>query len=256
MSLQDPFLLNGRHILITGASSGIGKACSVLFASRGASLCLLGRDQGRLQETLSLTSDPQNHSSVSVDLTDYKLVEDAVRSIVKEKGPISGIVNCAGISTTLPLNATTIEKMEHFIRTNVIGPISLTKQVLKPGNFAPEGGSIVFLSSVMGVTGEKGKTLYSLTKGALISSVRSLAIELASKKIRVNAVSPGVVNSPMSRNAVYSRDDEALDKIRLLHPLGLGEPDDVANACMFLISDASKWITGTNVIVDGGYLAK
>jgi NAD(P)-dependent dehydrogenase (short-subunit alcohol dehydrogenase family) len=256
MSLQDPFLLNGRHILITGASSGIGKACSVLFASRGASLCLLARDQGRLQETLSLTSDPQNHSSVSVDLTDYKLVEDAVRSIVKEKGPISGIVNCAGISTTLPLNATTIEKMEHFIRTNVIGPISLTKQVLKPGNFAPEGGSIVFLSSVMGVTGEKGKTLYSLTKGALISSVRSLAIELASKKIRVNAVSPGVVNSPMSRNAVYSRDDEALDKIRLLHPLGLGEPDDVANACMFLISDASKWITGTNVIVDGGYLAK
>jgi NAD(P)-dependent dehydrogenase (short-subunit alcohol dehydrogenase family) len=256
MSLQDPFLLNGRHILITGASSGIGKACSVLFASRGASLCLLARDQGRLQETLSLTSDPQNHSSVSVDLTDYKLVEDAVRSIVKEKGPISGIVNCAGISTTLPLNATTIEKMEHFIRTNVIGPISLTKQVLKPGYFAPEGGSIVFLSSVMGVTGEKGKTLYSLTKGALISSVRSLAIELASKKIRVNAVSPGVVNSPMSRNAVYSRDDEALDKIRLLHPLGLGEPDDVANACMFLISDASKWITGTNVIVDGGYLAK
>jgi NAD(P)-dependent dehydrogenase (short-subunit alcohol dehydrogenase family) len=108
----------------------------------------------------------------------------------------------------------------------------------------------------MGVAGEKGKTLYSLTKGALISSVRSLAIELANRRIRVNTVSPGVVDSPMSRSAVYSRDDEALNRIRLLHPLGLGEPDDVANACLFLISDASKWITGTNVVVDGGYLAK
>lgn len=256
MNPPDPFLLNGRQILITGASSGIGKACSVLFARRGASLCLLGRDEVRLQETLSLIDNPDNHCSALVDLTDYKHVADAVRIVVKERGPISGIVNCAGISTTLPINATSEEKMEHFLRTNVVGPLSLTKQVLKPGNFAPDGGSIVFISSVMGVAGEKGKALYSLTKGALISSVRSLAIELANRRIRVNTVSPGVVDSPMSRSAVYSRDDEALDRIRLLHPLGLGEPDDVANACLFLISDASKWITGTNVVVDGGYLAK
>lgn len=256
MNNQDPYQLYGRQILITGASSGIGRACAVLFAGRGASLCLLGRDEKRLHETLSLTEMPNEHCSVSVDLTDYKCVADIVRELVQERGPISGIVNCAGISTTIPLNATTEEKMDHFIRTNVIGPLSLTKQILRPGNFALEGGSIVFISSIMGVAGEKGKTLYSLTKGAIISAVRSLAIELASKSIRVNAVSPGVVDSPMSRNAVYSQDKEALNRIKQLHPLGLGEPGDVANACLFLISDASKWITGTNLIVDGGYLAR
>ncbi len=256
MNNQDPYQLYGRQILITGASSGIGRACAVLFAGRGASLCLLGRDENRLHETLSLTDMPNKHCSVSVDLTDYKCVADTVRELVKERGPISGIVNCAGISTTVPLNATTEEKMDHFIRTNVIGPLSLTKQILRPGNFAPEGGSIVFISSIMGVAGEKGKTLYSLTKGAIISAVRSLAVELASKSIRVNAVSPGVVDSPMSRSAVYNQDEEALNRIKQLHPLGIGEPMDVANACLFLVSDASKWITGTNLIVDGGYLAR
>ena len=256
MSDQDPFKLLGRHILITGASSGIGRACAVLFAGRGASLCLLGRDSIRLQETLSITDNPHNHCTISIDLTNYEGIADAVRRVAQTRGPISGIVNCAGISTTLPLNATTEEKMEHFIRTNVIGPLSLTKQTLRPGNFAPEGGSIVFISSIMGVAGDKGKTLYSLTKGAIISSVKSMAIELAGKGIRVNSVSPGVVDSPMSKNAVYSQDNEALNRIKQLHPLGLGEPGDVANACLFLISDASKWITGTNLIVDGGYLAR
>ena len=256
MSIQDPFQLFGKQILITGASSGIGRACAVLFAGRGASLCLLGRDRNRLKETLSITGNPHNHHAVSVDITDYEGIADAVRSVTQERGPFSGIVNCAGISTTLPLNATTEEKMDHFIKTNVIGPLSLTKQILRPGNFAPEGGSIVFISSIMGVAGDKGKTLYSLTKGAIISSVRSLAIERAGKSIRVNAISPGVVDSPMSRKAVYSQADEALNRIKQLHPLGLGEPIDVANACLFLISDASKWITGTNLIVDGGYLAR
>ena len=126
MNNQDPYQLYGRQILITGASSGIGRACAVLFAGRGASLCLLGRDETRLHETLSLTDMPNKHCSVSVDLTDYKCVADTVRELVKERGPISGIVNCAGISTTVPLNATTEEKMDHFIRTNVIGPLSLT----------------------------------------------------------------------------------------------------------------------------------
>jgi len=118
------------------------------------------------------------------------------------------------------------------------------------------GGSIIFISSVMGVVGENGKTMYSMTKGALISAVKSLSIELATRKIRINAISPGVVETPMSKNAIYSRNEESLDKIKSLHPLGLGQPEDVANACVFLLSDASKWITGTNMLVDGGYLAK
>ena len=123
-------------------------------------------------------------------------------------------------------------------------------------HFSEDGGSIVFISSVMGVVGENGKTLYSMTKGALISAVKSMSVELAPRKIRVNAISPGMVETPMSKNAIYSRNEESLDKLRKMHPLGFGKPEDVANASVFLLSDASRWITGTNLIVDGGYLAK
>jgi NAD(P)-dependent dehydrogenase (short-subunit alcohol dehydrogenase family) len=256
MDNQDSFSLHGKHIVITGASSGIGRACAVLFAARGAGLSLLGRDQDRLQETLALTGQPHNHTCFNVDLTDHEKVAETVRNIVDGRGPVAGIVNCAGISTTLPVNAMSEEKMEYFLRTNVVGPVNLTRHFLKQSNFSDKGGSVVFISSVMGIAGEKGKTLYSMTKGALVSTVRSMAIELAERRIRVNAVSPGVVDSPMSKSAVYSRNEEALNKIRALHPLGLGEPVDVANTCLFLISDASKWITGTNIIVDGGYLAR
>jgi NAD(P)-dependent dehydrogenase (short-subunit alcohol dehydrogenase family) len=146
--------------------------------------------------------------------------------------------------------------MEHFFKINVIGSVNLTKQVVRFSNFSENGGSIIFISSVMGVTGEIGKTLYSMTKGAIVPMVKSMALELAPKNIRVNAVSPGVVVTPMSKSAVYSKNDEALDKIKNLHPLGLGRPEDIANACAFLLSDAARWITGINLIVDGGYLAR
>jgi NAD(P)-dependent dehydrogenase (short-subunit alcohol dehydrogenase family) len=108
----------------------------------------------------------------------------------------------------------------------------------------------------MGVAGENGKTLYSMTKGALIAAVKSMSIELAPRKIRVNCISPGVVETPMSKSAVYSKDEDSLNRTKSLHPLGIGHPEDVANACIFLLSDASKWITGTNLVIDGGYLAR
>ena len=108
----------------------------------------------------------------------------------------------------------------------------------------------------MGSVGEVGKTLYSMTKGALLSASRSLALELAPKKIRVNCISPGVVDTPMSQSAVYSQSEESLNRIRSLHPLGLGRVEDVAHACVFLLSDEARWITGTNLFVDGGYTAR
>ena len=111
-------------------------------------------------------------------------------------------------------------------------------------------------TSVMGIVGEVAKSLYSMTKGALIAGSRSLAIELADRKIRVNCISPGVVVTPMTQKAVYSRDDESMKKVTELHPLGLGTPEDVANACIYLLSDASRWISGTNLIADGGYTAR
>lgn len=253
---NNPFSLRNKLVLVTGASSGIGRQCAISFSQMGAEVVLFGRDAQRLNETLNQMFAKETHLIYSVDLNDYQHVADIIPEIVNTKGKISGLVNCAGISTTLPFNAVTPEKMDLFFKTNVLGALNLTKQVVKVSNFSEKGGSIIFISSVMGVAGENGKSLYSMTKGALISSMKSLSVELARRKIRVNSVSPGVVETPMSKGAIYSRDEESINKIRLLHPLGLGRSDDVANACTYLLSDAARWITGINLIVDGGYLSR
>ena len=126
----------------------------------------------------------------------------------------------------------------------------------KPAHMAEEGGSLVFITSVMATVGESGKSLYALTKGAVLAAAKSLAIELAPKNIRVNCVSPGVVVSPMSQKSFYSQGEETLNHIKSLHPLGLGTPEDVAAACVYLLSDAARWVTGSNLVVDGGYSAR
>jgi NAD(P)-dependent dehydrogenase (short-subunit alcohol dehydrogenase family) len=251
-----PFCLKGKTIIVTGASSGIGRQCAISCSKMGAKVAAFGRDHERLAETLNLMESPEKHRVWSVDLHEYNTVADIVNEVVSFYGMINGLVNCAGISTTLPLNSITIQKMEEFVQTNVIGPINLTKHVVKATHFSEAGGSVIFISSVMGVAGENGKTLYSMTKGALVASVKSMAIELAQKKIRVNTISPGVVVTPMSNSSVYSMDEVSFKRITGLHPLGLGNVEDIANACVFLLSDAARWITGTNLIIDGGYLAK
>jgi NAD(P)-dependent dehydrogenase (short-subunit alcohol dehydrogenase family) len=253
--MTDPFSLSGKNIIITGASSGIGRSCAVMSGSRGGRVILMGRNRERLQETLEMMEGKQNHTIISADLTEYELIEKLIDDLAHHDGKIDGLINCAGVSTTLPLNMSKPDKMDQFFRTNVHSAVNLTRIVTRRANFSENGGSIIFISSVMGVAGSAGKSLYSLTKGALLAGSRSIAVELAPRKIRVNCVSPGVVESPMSKGAVYSRNQESLETIRNLHPLGLGEPEDVANACVFLLSDASRWITGTNMIVDGGYLA-
>lgn len=255
-STFSPFNLNGKLIIVTGASSGIGRQCAITCSHMGASVALFGRDQDRLKETLSMMAEPHSHFVSSVDLLDYSRVDEIIGNLVDHRGRINGLINCAGISTTLPVNGISIEKLEHFLKTNVISAINLTKQAVKSTRFSKEGGSIIFMASVMGVTGEVGKTLYSLTKGAVVAAAKSMAIELAPRKIRVNAVSPGVVETPMSQKSVYSRNVDSLKLIKSLHPLGLGHPDDIAKSCVFLLSDAARWITGTNLIVDGGYLAR
>jgi len=252
----DPFSLEEKLIVITGASSGIGRYCAIKCSQMGASVALFGRNEDRLMETLGLMQNMRRHIIAAIDLIEYDKVTEKIKLIVKQKGKFDGLINCAGISTTLPLNAVSTAKMEEFFKTNVIGAINLTKQVVKSVHFSDAGGSVIFISSVMGVAGEKGKSIYSMTKGALLAAAKSLSLEFAPRKIRVNCISPGVVESPMSENAVYSKDEKSLERITDMHPLGLGKPEDVANACIFILSDASRWITGTNIIVDGGYLAR
>ncbi|NWJ51762.1 MAG: SDR family oxidoreductase [Bacteroidetes bacterium] len=254
--IKNPFTLAGKIIIVTGASSGIGRQCAIACSEAGAQVVLMGRDKTRLAASLELMHRPELHLVYALDLNEYDKVKSIIIEIVASVGKIYGVINCAGISTTLSFKMGLPSKMEDFFRVNVIGGMNLTRIVTKKGFMTDEGGSVIFISSVMGSLGESGKSLYSMTKGALLSGSKSLAIELAEKKIRVNCISPGVVSSPMSNKAVYSKNEESLKKIINYHPLGLGKPEDIANACVFLLSDASKWITGINMIVDGGYSAR
>lgn len=253
---ENPFSLDKKLVIVTGASSGIGRHCAILCRQNGAEVIIMGRNTGRLEETLRLMGVTTNHNLYSFDLNEFEKTEEVITKIVYRHGKISGLINCAGISTTLPFNMVKPEKLSEFFTTNVQSAINITRIVLRQANFSENGGSIIFLASVMGEVGEVGKSIYSITKGALIAGAKSLALELAPRRIRVNCISPGVVITPMSDSAIYSRNEESLNKIRNLHPLGLGLPEDVASACVYLLSDAARWVTGTNLLVDGGYTAR
>lgn len=252
---NNPFSLENKTIVVTGASSGIGRQCAITLNQMGAFVILMGRSEERLLETTKKFEN--NHFKiVAADITNYETTTKLLEEALTDTSKIDGIVHAAGISTTLPLKNLSPDKLQPFFETNVFAPINITKLLTKIKYAGPNGMSIVFLASVMGLVGELGKTTYSLTKGALVSGTKSLALELASKNIRVNCVAPGVVESPMSASAVYAQDATSYEKIKSYHPIGLGKPEDVANACAFLLSDGARWITGTTLVVDGGYTAR
>lgn len=253
----NPFSLKNKTILITGASSGIGKQAAITLNKLGANIILLARDKDRLDKTKKELINKEKSFTISADLSDIDNMHNIVKKIKQNIVKIDGVIHCAGVSSTLPLRSINLKKLQDHFDINVNAGIILSQLLLsKKYSLMPNGSSIVFISSVMGSVGEVGKTAYAMTKGALIAGVKSLAIELALKNIRVNTISPSVVVTPLSSASFYSQNDERLNKIKSLHPLGFGKPEDVANACAFLISEASRWVTGTNLIVDGGYTAR
>jgi len=248
--------LSGKSILITGASSGIGRACAIACSAGGARLTLLGRDQERLLETLSSCQKPDDHTTKSVELSESDKIEQVVKEAAERSGGFDGVIHAAGISQTKSLTSMKQSEIELFLNVNVLASFLLIKSATSRQNFRSSGGSVVVISSVMANVGAKGKSLYSLTKGALTSTTRSLAVELAPRAIRVNTVSPGVVETPMSDQASYSLDPKWRQAVEKLHPLGIGKAEDVANTCVFLVSDLARWITGADIVVDGGYSAQ
>lgn len=251
----NPFTLEDKTIVVTGASSGIGRQCAIDCSKMGAKVVLIARNEQRLSETVSLMNG-DGHLSIVLDLTDFSRLKEYVKDIVGKVGPIDGLINCAGISTTLPLKLMNAQKMEEYFHSNVFSAIELTRHFCQMGNISKSGASIVFLSSIMALTGETGKSLYSMTKGALLSAIRSLACEYARRNIRFNAVSPGAILTPINQDLPHMKNPEARAALESKHLLGLGKTTDISNACIYLLSGASCWVTGHNLVVDGGYTAR
>lgn len=255
--MYNPFSLENKVIIVTGASSGIGAQCAIDCSKMGARVVLVARNEERLKQTLEQCEESSRHIILPLDLSSSDGLKDAIKDVVAKVGKINGVVNCAGMSSVTPLKLITDELLDQFFRTNVYSAINLSKEVTRVGNYDKEGGcSIIFFASIMGLCGDKCKTMYSATKGALIAAARSMACELAKNKIRVNVVSPGAIETPINAKLPHMADPELRKELEDKHLLGLGECSDISNACIYLLSDAAKWVTGQNLIVDGGYTAK
>ena len=247
--------LKNKNIIVTGASSGIGRQCAVTFSQLGANVTLIARNEERLKETYNKL-DKGNHLIISQEITEYDKLKEIVNTAVDKIGKISGFVHSAGIEMTVPLRSMAPSYYENMFATNVISGFELARIISKKKYLDEKGVSFIFISSVMGMLGQSGKIGYCASKGALISGSKAIALELAKKNIRVNCVLPGVVETEMSNKILENLPEESKKSILGMHPLGLGNPEDIANACAFLVSDAARWITGTNLIIDGGYSAR
>ena len=247
-----PFTLQGKNIIITGASQGIGKQCALVCSDLGANVILLARNMKRLSEVHN-SLKPANHLCFSIDLVQYDQLEPIIQQAVHAAGKIWGIVHSAGLEMTLPLRNMQAEHYHKLFAVNSVAGFELARIVSKNKYLADAGGSFVFIASIMGILGQAGKIGYCSSKGALIAGVKAMALELAAKKVRVNSISPALVETEMAHKIFDGISDEAKDAILEMHPLGLGKPEDVAYACAFLLSEASRWITGSNLVLDGGY---
>jgi NAD(P)-dependent dehydrogenase (short-subunit alcohol dehydrogenase family) len=246
--------LEGKNILVTGASSGIGRECAILLSRHKANVVLLGRDHQRLEETQS-RMEGENHIIIAQDMTFPDIAESIVCIAYDKLGKLSGFVHSAGIEATIPLRSMTTLKYNEIFSVNVFSGFELAKIISKKNYINDAGGSFVFISSIMGMVGQPGKIGYCASKGALLAGSRAMALELAAKKIRVNCVCPSIVETEMTEKLFQGLPEESKQEIIKMHPLGLGKPEDVASAALFLLSDTSRWITGSQLVVDGGYSA-
>ncbi len=249
------FSLKNKNILITGASSGIGCQCAITASRYGANIVLIARNQQRLEETYGCL-EKGNHLIFSQDISEYGRLREIVKKSVEKIGRISGFVHSAGVEMTVPFKDMKPALYENVLSVNVISGFEFAKVISKKQYVDENGASFVLISSVMGILGQAGKVGYCSSKGAVISGAKAMALELAAKHIRVNCILPAVVETEMSKKLFDEISEESKKTIMDMHPLGLGKPEDIANACVFLLSDASKWMTGTELIVDGGYSAR
>lgn len=247
--------LSGKNIVITGASSGIGRQIAFEASRLGARLILIARNKERLEETKALLF-PGNHIVYPLDVEHFETIEPALKDITEKTGEISGFVHSAGIELTLPFRNMKAATYESLFRVNVISGFEFARVLSKKTFCNPGGASFIFISSVMGKSGKEGKVGYCASKAALIGGVKAMALELSPKKIRCNLILPGIVKTAMVEKLFESIPESSVTEIIKQHPLGIGNPEDVANLAVFLLSDKASWITGSEIVIDGGYSAQ
>ena len=240
--------LNSKTILVTGASSGIGREVAIALSRKGATVVITGRNEERLSDTFRclFSENGQLHLQIVADLD----VDEQIERLAAGSMAVDGLVCCSGINDKAPIKHVSRDKIEKMYNTNVYGPMLLVKELVKKKK-VNKGASIVFISSISSIYATVSNALYASSKGAINSLVKVLALELAPKNIRVNTIMPGMVRTGMIN--AYGLSEEEMDAVIKGYPLGrIGEPEDIANAVSFFISDDSSWITGANLVVDGG----
>lgn len=249
--MKNPFDFTGKKIAVTGASSGIGRSTAIMLSEQGAHVVLISRNQQKLEETLSMMQG-EGHQIFAVNLGETEDMTNLFNMIVADGKKLNGIVHCAGVSKVLPLSMITRPRLEESMNLNLYALIEMARLFTKKKYH--EDGSIVAVSSIVVDMPSKCQTIYASTKAALNVAVKTLAMELADKDIRINCVVPASTDTPMMQNAKQEMSEELFNRKMDTQLLGVTKPEDVASAILFLLSDASCAITGRALYTDGGYL--
>jgi NAD(P)-dependent dehydrogenase (short-subunit alcohol dehydrogenase family) len=249
----NPLNMTGRRVIVTGAGSGIGKATAVLLSQLGASTVLVGRNTERLQNTRALITAGRSEIE-HFDFTQADEIVDWLKSLAVRHGRIDGLVHSAGIQSFNPLRSISVKALERLFRVNTTSAAMLIKG-MQLQEVGADSGSIVLISSTAAIKATPANGLYGMSKAALLSMVRTFSMELVSRRIRLNAVIPALVETEMVESVRNTMTADAFQALTDKHPMGIGQPLDVANAIAFLLSEASRWITGVAIPVDGGVSA-
>ena len=246
--------LSSKRYLITGGSSGIGMATARLLATRGGAVTIVGRNELRLQAAMA-DLPGHGHTAICYQLQDADATADWLKALAGDHGAYDGIFHAAGAELIRPIRLTKQQQIGEVMGSSLFAAFGIARACSQKAVLV-DGGSLLFMTSVAASAGQVGMTAYSAAKAGIEGMVRSLACELASRAVRVNTLAAGAVETPMHDRILRASGDAALEAYRSSHLLGFGTPDDIANSAAFLLGPDSSWVTGTTMVVDGGYLCR